>query len=180
MSVVKRIDELDDDYILKDGDRIRVPMMLSDSGPAIDPAVYRAFYDNLKGNTVVAADHRPRSGVYTADQQKAREERQQRYDDRISRAWRGDSAPADDDEQFLSIEERYRRRDERISSAWKTGNEPVKDDQSKLTVMMGAMATGVTEAGFKAGAAVMETTDLAAARSRYHARLEAGWKEGNQ
>jgi hypothetical protein len=159
----------DDDPILRDGQVLHVPLMLSDSR-AVDPAVYAAFYDDLKGKhklanveviaaakavrdgapVIDAAHQRPRSAVLTDEQKRAAAERQAAYDKRLSEAWKQEP-PA------------------------------VVADASKLTATMNILGAMATENAFKAATAAGDPPTLDQARQRYHQRLESAWKhEGDQ
>lgn len=95
MSIQKPDDE---DDIIKDGQHLKVPMMLMDSN-RVDPAVYGEFYANLKGASVMDAAMQPRSGVFTDAQRQSIEDAHAKYRERISNAWR--DAPPDREQQEL-------------------------------------------------------------------------------
>lgn len=83
------------------------------------------------------------------------------------------------DAQKQAAAERQAAYDKRLSDAWKQEPPAVVTDASKLTATMNALGALGTENAFKAATAAGDPPTLDQARSRYHQRLENGWKEGN-
>lgn len=136
--------------VLRDGEIMIVPMMMTDGKPKPTDAEVIAAANAVRDGTAVteAAPRRPHAVVFS-DDEKARREKM------------------------------YADRDKKLSDAWKQEPPAVVTDASKLTATMNALGALGTENAFKAATAAGDPPTLDQARSRYHQRLENAWQEGN-
>jgi hypothetical protein len=145
----------DDDPVLRDGEVLRVPMMMTDSKPKEQPAIsnYQVAADAHFAKTGMQS----RSGSYSADVQKAREDRQSAYDKRLADAWRTNS----------NVGANELTPDEQAAA-----EEQGRKDAAARAASPNAGYDRRVSTAYKDGDAALD-----AARQRYHKRLEDGWKQ---
>lgn len=132
---------------LKDGQVLRIPMMMMDGKSKATDAEVIAAANAVKYGPMVDArtGHTSRYATYSADQMKQIEDGVQSYR-------------------------------KRVTDAWKQEPPAVVADASKLTATMGALGALATENAFKAATAAGDPLELEQARARADARLRDAWR----
>lgn len=103
--------DVDEDYVLKDGEALRVPLLLMDSAPS-NRAV--RVDDNF-----AMQGHRPGYVVCTDAARSERIERQRSHDAELSNRWRSCSVVTTKTAATDNLASARARRDERLANRWR-------------------------------------------------------------